>query len=265
MTNDAQASANRRNAEKSTGPRTEAGKARSSMNALRHGSYVQVCSPVVATLLGEEPDGIDQLHEELVRDLDPQSPVELMQAIGIAQQLINLHRAHRLAAPLVDGAENSEEENAKFESTCEVFQFWDLLRDIVARQKEPALDDVPYEIVAHALYDMAPDRTAITAPQVAEFPGNKATPEAWRAEVIRLVEATIGPLEEATRAINVRLCELDDAVQREGRRSSGIEARRLLQTLDDVTALTDRVDRGITRSLKNYWAMREDSTDVAPL
>ena len=197
MTSDAQASANRRNAEKSTGPRTEAGKARSSMNALRHGGYVQVCSPVVATLLGEEPDAIEQLHEELVRDLDPRSPVELMQATAIAQQLINLQRAHRLAAPLVDGAENSEQDNAQFEATQDVFQFWEVLADIAARKDEPALDNVPYETVAHALYDMAPDRTTISAPRVAEFPGNEATPEAWRAEVLRLVVATIGPFEEA--------------------------------------------------------------------
>jgi hypothetical protein len=234
------------------------------MNSLQHGGYVQVCSPVVATLLGEEPDAIEQLHEELVRDLDPRSPVELMQATAIAQQLINLQRAHRLAAPLVDGAENSEQDNAQFEESQDVFQFWEVLADIVARQNEPALDDIPYKTVAHALYDMAPDRTTITEPRVAEFPGNKATPEAWRAEAIRMVEATIGPLEEAHRTINIRLCELDEAVQREGRRASGIEARRVLQILDEVTALTERIDRGIIRSLKNYWAMRMDETDDAP-
>jgi hypothetical protein len=91
-----------------------------------------------------------------------------------------------------------------------------------------------------------------------EFPGKQATPEEWRAEVIRLVEATIAPLERATYEINVKLCMFDEAVQREQRRASGIEARRQLQTLADFTTVTDRVDRAVTRSLKDYWEMRQD-------
>ena len=50
MTTDKQIEANRRNAEKSTGPRSEEGKARSSMNAIKHGLRAE--QPVI---LGENP------------------------------------------------------------------------------------------------------------------------------------------------------------------------------------------------------------------
>ena len=59
MASEKQIEANRRNAQKSTGPRTEGGKSRSRMNALRHGfaSAGQVRRACIADVAFRERDG----------------------------------------------------------------------------------------------------------------------------------------------------------------------------------------------------------------
>ena len=66
----ARAARNRRNAQKSTGPKTEAGKSRSRWNAVRHGAS--------GTLLHRREDllAANQLEKELRRDFQPQTVLE---------------------------------------------------------------------------------------------------------------------------------------------------------------------------------------------
>ncbi len=72
-----QTKANRRNAQKSTGPRTDDGKKASRMNALKHGlSAKQIVIP------GENPEEFRILHQRLMDDYAPQTTLE--------EQLIDL-------------------------------------------------------------------------------------------------------------------------------------------------------------------------------
>lgn len=66
MTSPAQLKANRANARRSTGPRTAEGKARSRMNALRHGLYAD--SDI---LPGEDASRFDALLDGLVAEFRP--------------------------------------------------------------------------------------------------------------------------------------------------------------------------------------------------
>src|SRR5207247_2221913 len=59
--------ANRRNAQKSTGPKTEEGKAKSSQNGLTHGLTSRKC-PI---LPGENEEEYRELQDALTRDLRP--------------------------------------------------------------------------------------------------------------------------------------------------------------------------------------------------
>ena len=69
MTSVKQIGANRRNARKSTGPRSEAGKAVSRNNAIKHGILSSV---VVAE--GEEKELFDALLGSLAQQFDPKTP-----------------------------------------------------------------------------------------------------------------------------------------------------------------------------------------------
>jgi hypothetical protein len=89
MATDKQIEANRQNAQKSTGPRTDGGKAASSQNALKHG----VLSGKAISSYEDQP-AFDALLEQLIQDLEPQSALELTLVERIA---ILFWREKRLA------------------------------------------------------------------------------------------------------------------------------------------------------------------------
>ena len=70
MTSERRVAVNRRNARRSTGPRTRSGKARSSRNALRHGLTAER-----VVLPGEDPVAFDTLRADLFERYQPIDPV----------------------------------------------------------------------------------------------------------------------------------------------------------------------------------------------
>lgn len=103
MTTPAQEAANRRNAAKSTGPRTDEGKARSSANALTHGGYALRVDAITASIPGEAPDEVQALIDAIIDELDPLTPLEEMAASTVATRILNRMRVDRLTAPLAEG------------------------------------------------------------------------------------------------------------------------------------------------------------------
>ena len=67
MASQAQIDANKRNAQRSTGPKTEAGKARAELNALKDGSHARTVSPVLPQ---ENAAELDQRIDQWIIDLD---------------------------------------------------------------------------------------------------------------------------------------------------------------------------------------------------
>jgi hypothetical protein len=85
-----QIKANRRNAQKSTGPRTAEGKAAVSKNAVRHGLFTD--SPIG----GENPLDYEVFHNEMLADIAHVGAVETMLAERIISLLWRLRRAERM-------------------------------------------------------------------------------------------------------------------------------------------------------------------------
>ncbi|MDQ6677235.1 MAG: hypothetical protein M3Z09_08055 [Acidobacteriota bacterium] len=84
MATDSQITANRANAQKSTGPRSLEGKRRSSFNALKHGA----CATQIVLPYEKRAD-YDRFHQNLLDDFQPQSALEelMLERLATAQWL----------------------------------------------------------------------------------------------------------------------------------------------------------------------------------
>jgi hypothetical protein len=88
MISDKQLEANRRNALKSSGPRTETGRNNSRLNALRHGITGQV-----TTMTDEDRAAHNQFSKALLESLAPEGAMEIQLAQRIATDSWRLNRA----------------------------------------------------------------------------------------------------------------------------------------------------------------------------
>jgi hypothetical protein len=93
--------ANRANALLSSGPRTAAGKQRSSLNALRHG--LTAASPVIAT---EDPAAYQRHCRQFFDEYQPATATETQLTQQIADATWRLNRIPLLEAALLDRAAN---------------------------------------------------------------------------------------------------------------------------------------------------------------
>src|SRR5262245_16694546 len=94
-----QIEANRLNALKSTGPRTEEGKRRSRCNAIRHGLTAET---VIAGL--EDPEDYESFEATIVADYDPTTAVERELVLRLASILWRLRRATGIETTLFQSA-----------------------------------------------------------------------------------------------------------------------------------------------------------------
>ncbi len=92
-----QIEAKRRNARRSTGPRTEVGKVRASRNALRHGLTSRQ-----VVLADEDGEAYEELRRDLHAELRPESEIERLLVNRIAAQQWRLARVPALETALFE-------------------------------------------------------------------------------------------------------------------------------------------------------------------
>ena len=98
MTSAAQLEANRANARRSTGPRTIAGKAISSCNALRHGFTGRLLVGLQYGPFADDAEDLQAFVSEVVEELGPRSAQERAEALNIVGLLVRRSRLVELEA-----------------------------------------------------------------------------------------------------------------------------------------------------------------------
>ena len=162
--------ANRRNAQKSTGPRTLSGKAIASMNAVKHGLAAR--TPVVP---GESPADFQAYATRWLDDLRPAGPMQEFLAERVISVTWRLRRVGKLEAALFEpdgGREGgSLSKLIRYETALERSFYRNLkeLRrlqeeelatddtDCTDEQNEPTDEQVPADLLVTAPQDRSPD------------------------------------------------------------------------------------------------------------
>src|SRR5947209_10646546 len=92
MASQARIDANRRNAQRSTGPKTEFSKVRAKLNALKDGTHAKTVSPVLPQ---EDPIELDRRIKQWFSDLNPRNDAERELVMSAANLSWELERARR--------------------------------------------------------------------------------------------------------------------------------------------------------------------------
>jgi len=106
MSTKAQVKANQKNAQKSTGPQTDEGKATVSQNAVKHGLFA-----AEAVIKGEDPAEYQAYHDQFLAELDPVGAVETMLADRFVSLAWRLKRAERMQNQAIDSMIESQIDN----------------------------------------------------------------------------------------------------------------------------------------------------------
>jgi hypothetical protein len=97
MTTQKQLVANRANAKRSTGPKSEQGKARSRMNSWKHGLTARHI-----VIFGEDPKEFESLRAELWEEFKPRPGMASLQVDRLAADEWRLRRGPRLEAAIIE-------------------------------------------------------------------------------------------------------------------------------------------------------------------
>lgn len=176
MTSDRKVAANRRNSQKSTGPKTLSGKAIASMNALKHGLCAR--KPIIA---GENEADFAQFAADWVNELRPSGPRESLcaeQAIlaawqlrrvpyleaGLLTQYINKEGAFAMNADAYQQLSRLDRHQAALQKTFD--RAMKELQELQAEetQNEATEEEAPADQLLSALSPTIPSRSTGPAP-----------------------------------------------------------------------------------------------------
>ena len=251
-TTEKQVEANRRNARASTGPKTEAGKRRSSLNATKHGLYARSSAAIPSGPFAEDPGGVDGYVEDIVTHLAPRSTLAATVARAVAQEALTIERIARVEPYLLvkdgdplfgGGTENLAMHSFKAAVSAR-------LADAL-NEAEVSADRDYQELVDFILILHEKEGVEIDGPPY-EDPSGPSTPEEWKRTFDWVVESVLGTPgaahawardieQKATRAL--KMVHADQAAQVSEAIGEGLAA---------TSGLRSRTLRSLHRTLETY-------------
>lgn len=245
--------ARRRNAKRSTGPRTAAGKARVAENAVRHGCYARTSTAICRGPLEEDPNEVAAFHEAMVSLLDPQTMVEDVLARDIARLAWRQCR--------LDRYENLALSDDRFGGPDALKLEYAYANALGAQTAAEVLKDLHADWITSRNYDQAAGLLWVYLGDedldVPNYPldGPKPSdPEVWRSVIAWLIERGHGTLEQAAayaascaEGTTARYTTVRDDMARAAARSALEDG--LLAKSTDIDA---RIRRELARTLDRY-------------
>lgn len=267
MTSEAQRAANQRNAQKSTGPRTTAGKDRSSANAIRHGAYSTRHDSISASILQEDPDEVLALIQDIYDELEPQTALEAAAVDTVATRVLNRVRVNRLTTPLANGVAPAYDDWYTIGTARYAVR--------VGREMLHALDVVDKRSDEPVDWDrLIFDVSRIVTPKIRfnleqTWPnGERRTPETedeWRFKFYDLVLTSFDDYDEARQFANTWIGRHASAANSDSRQEAASQARQLLEDFERTIRIGNHVDRSVDRAMASFDAIRDRSGSDNPI
>ena len=176
--------ANRRNAQKSTGPRTEQGKARSSKNAVKHA----LTAAKAVVIEGEDPEEFEAWVDDYLATYRPRTPFRRSLVIQLAGESWRLQRVDGLEAAFT----RSRQQRGR--DTFEASRIEEYYKPVLAEAKKCAAELVKDNLIAfRGTYDSLVEQCFEELQAMAKESGHHpvALTAAQLAEVYQVGAATI--------------------------------------------------------------------------
>lgn len=256
-----QVEANRRNAGRSTGPRTEAGKAASAQNATRHGMYGLSGEPIARGPFAEDRDEVATWFADVVGALAPRDGLERAVAAGIARTMLRGRRIDRFEAEVFHQAsrwtrrQGLREVDVVAESQRD-FECAQAFCDFVEAGEVPSAD-VDGSQIASWVWKALDSEVDPLAPESWNDGELPVTPEEWWGTLAGLVEQEWSDRGAALRWAEQQVAVARDTARGDRERAAEGAAASLLEKLPKVAGLHTQVQRDLKRQLDLYVGLQQ--------
>jgi hypothetical protein len=273
-TSDARCQANRANAQRSTGPRTEEGKASSARNSIRHGMYSLDGAAITRGPFMEDPAVVEAFLEGVVQALNPTDALQEAMANRIARLLLRHSRIDIFETNALNGADRmSLAERQVFGD-----EDWLLSQMELAEQMSNWLDahykpDAARWTKTTASHEAEADpdfyqnfaefwrhvRGEVRVDGLWDVQKKPSTHEEWRRVFVALVTTAFDrPASMELWLTERRRAWFAEYLQVQGRRAEAV-AKRSVKELERTTNLHGSVGRQLARELISYRLLQAAS------